>query len=644
MSVAPVRHRRRIVAASMMSAIVATPFAVITIPAVASAADGSLVSSETVWRYSADGSDPARGADDRLVWTTEDYDDSAWRSAPGAFGAKNGSATPNLGAAFPVETVLPLWLDEDAATRVDVPTYHFRTEVSLSEAELADIDALTGSVTYDDAVQIFVNGTKVAGLDDARVESAAEDRRNVTYAGSSGDAPETSTFEVPASVLVAGTNTVAVALYQNRASSSDVYLDLASLVPAGAESGEGASSTITDLVLGVGADESKRTLNWYSDTDSAQVAQFAPASAMTGDRFPTSVTTVQARGARTTSGEFSRKATLQGLRENTEYVYRVGGGDSWSAVQRFRTRSFEGDFTFLFVGDPQIGGSGDRKRDEAGWIDTLNVAQAANPTTEMIFSAGDQVEEAANESHYDSFLAPRQLRSVPLVVTNGNHDVGSKAYEQHFNVPDNDPAAGAASSGSSSGGDYWFLYKDVLFVNLNSNSRDYAAHNSFMQRVVAEQGPKARWKVLAFHHSIYSVAAHTTASDILDRRENMPAMISELGFDLVLQGHDHSYTRSFLVKDGRLADGSEKKGQREVVADPGEVLYVTANSSSGSKYYSVQTPSAWFASVVNQERVRNYSVVDVTDDAITVKTVRSQRAGDSTPVNSVVDEVTLRQR
>ena len=81
----------------------------------------------------------------------------------------------------------------------------------------------------------------------------------------------------------------------------------------------------------------------------------------------------------------------------------------------------------------------------------------------MLFSAGDQVETAANETQYEAFLQSDKLRQIPFVATNGNHDVGSKAYEQHFNTPNVDRTAGA-NTGSGSGGDYWFIYKDVLFL------------------------------------------------------------------------------------------------------------------------------------------------------------------------------------
>src|SRR3546814_565355 len=121
----------------------------------------------------------------------------------------------------------------------------------------------------------------------------------------------------------------------------------------------------------------------------------------------------------------------------------------------------------------------------------------------------------------------------------------------------------------------------------------------------------------------------------------MAGPITALDFDGVLMGNDPNYTRSYLSKDGALADAEELSGQSKVEAKDGEVLYLTANSASGSKYYETQAPDAWFASVINQERVRNYSVLEVTGDDITLRTLRSQASGAAKPVNSVVDEVVL---
>lgn len=593
-----------------------------------------LSTAATTWTYSDDNSDPAAGSPERLVWTGADYDDSSWKSATGTFGAKNGVAS-GIGANFPITTLLSQYI---GASKIDVPTFHFRTSFDIDAEQLDSISGLSATVTYDDALQVFVNGEKVAGFVDDAVEAAPEAQRNLMYAGNSAGDPVTSTFTIDADDLVAGENTVAVGLYQDRESSSDIYFDFTSLTPVVA--GEEAPVSYTDLVLTIGADESARNVTWYTNSDTEQVLQYAPGSSVA--QFPTTgITTVAASGGTTSSNEFNRRAAVTGLAENTSYVYRVGSeAGGWSQPRTFSTRAFSGDYGFLFFGDPQIGASGNAQRDGEGWAETLDIASSTYPDSELLFSAGDQVNTASSESEYEYYFAPEQLTEIPTVPVNGNHDVGSKAYAQHYTVPNLDETAGAASSASSSGGDYWFIYKDVLYVVLNTNSNDDQSHIDFMQKVVAEHGDEATWKVVAFHHSIYSVASHVNDTQIKRLRDALPTTISELGFDLVLQGHDHSYTRSYLIKNGELADATEVAGQSEISAGEGEVLYVTANSASGSKYYDVKAPDAWYASVINQEKVRNYSHIEVSDGSITVTTLRSQVSGDKT-INSVVDEVTL---
>lgn len=612
-------------AALISAAIAALIGGVLVAPAAhaATPADVPLITSGTTsWKYLEDNTDPAGSNADTLVWTKAGFDDSAWKTGSGSFGHKNGT-TSGMGGGHAVNTLLTRYIPGQTN---NVQTYFFRSTFTLTQAQIDQLNVLQGTVTYDDGLRIFVNGQKVAGYEDANIT------QNVQYGGSNGADPDTSTFTVSPGVLQAGSNTIAVALYQCDSGSSDIFFNMTSLVAKFMPD----SATITDVVLGIGSNEAERNLAWYSDINVDQVAQVVKKPAGTVTEFP--VAGAQAFAATrggTTDGQYSQRTTITGLEANTEYLYRVGSDAmGWSDTYAFATGALSGDYNFLFVGDPQIGASGNVPNDRTGWINTLNTAEAAFPSSEFIFSAGDQVENAPNETQYEAFLAPEQLRRLPLVPVNGNHDVGSKAYEQHFHTPNWDPTYGAASSSSASGGNYWFKYNGTLYVILNSNSRDHASHKAYMEKIVSEQGADVKWKVLAFHHSIYSVASHTDDSDIIDRRVNMPQTISDLGFDLVLMGHDHSYTRSWLLDGSGTSVEVGSSAQEQVTANPAEVLYVTANSASGSKYYAVKAPNAPFAAVINQENKRNYSNVEVTDAAITVTTYRSDD-------NTVVDKVEL---
>ena len=71
--------------------------------------------------------------------------------------------------------------------------------------------------------------------------------------------------------------------------------------------------------------------------------------------------------------------------------------------------------------------------------------------------------------------------------------------------------------------------------------------------------------------------------------------------------------------------------------DPDGILYVTANSGSGSKTYNIWTDVDFpFSAVQNQEHVANVSKVSVSDKQFTVTTYR-------TTDMSVVDSFTIKR-
>ena len=185
-----------------------------------------------------------------------------------------------------------------------------------------------------------------------------------------------------------------------------------------------------------------------------------------------------------------------------------------------------------------------------------------------------------------------------------------------------------------------------MFIDLNSNA--YAtsgqpgadadqAHIGFIANVVQQHGAEAKYTVLVYHHSIYSPAAHANDSDNQKRRIDFPQAFSALGVDLVLQGHDHSYSLSYMIDNGVKQKTNERPGATSVFQDPGGVIYVTGNSASGSKYYALSDPDAsanfgpdplnpdnhWANSVENQENVRSYVKVLVRHNLLSIETIRS---------------------
>ncbi len=201
----------------------------------------------------------------------------------------------------------------------------------------------------------------------------------------------------------------------------------------------------------------------------------------------------------------------------------------------------------------------------------------------------------------------------------GNHDFAmGEYYGFHYNLPNLSVQYGAAYGND---GDYWFVYGSALFIVLNSNSEGVATHDVFIRDAV-KKNPAAKWRIVSFHHSVYSEADHYADPDILDRRATYPPVFERYGIDLVLAGHDHAYTRTFPMAKGKPVAGIDPAATS--VTNPGGVVYFTLSSASGSKYYDWKdsTPEP-FSAARWQAKVPSFSYVSVNGNTLVVMTFRA---------------------
>ena len=556
-----------------------------------------MIDQGTSWKYLDDNTDPAAGGA-LNAWTLGTFDDSAWKEAAGKFGAKRGELADVSGY---MPTVL---LNQYYEENKDIPTYFFRTSVTLEN--ISEITSLSGTFYSDDEAAVYINGHEVfSNL------SAQPDGDNLYYSGHGQGAPEEHEISLSAEecqeYLVEGENVIAVELHNDRETSSDIYFEFESL---NANRNEVFETVQKSVILMVGSDETSRNLTWYANVDTAGSVQWAKQSDMQDGLFPAQYNEVAATSIATNdAGFYSNQATMTNLEENTAYVYRVVNGDTVSQIYTFETGDFDEGFSFILAGDPQIG-AGNTETDTVGWDETLDTA-IAQLDPDFLVSAGDQVNTNNNETQYTGYLNDA-LTYLTSATTIGNHDSGSAAYNEHFNLPNESTQLGATTAGT----DYWFVYDNTLFMVINSNNRSTAEHKEFLESAIA-QNPDVRWKTVVFHHSVYSTASHVDDGDIIERREELPPMLSELDIDVVLMGHDHVYTRTYMM-NGTTPDDSQ--GVQSEVTNPEGVLYLTANSASGSKYYDIKAPEAAYSAVMDQSYRRTITDIDVTDTSYTMTT------------------------
>ena len=583
----------------------------------------------TGWRYLDNNTDPAGDSAtagyDRLSWTKADYDDSSWKTAAGRFGAKRG-AIADLGGGCTPDVLLNQYIDGNSGD--DIPAFFFRTTFQVKDA--AAVTKLQGQLLYDDAAIVYVNGVKVAAFD----EPDGGFSSNLAYGGSNAGDPKTGEISVnDTSMLVNGTNVLAVELHQGRASSSDIYLAVNEFA-ASAEA-ESDALEVDSLTVNIGATEDCLGITWYDTSDQAAVLHFG------GKDYTATVKQASK------TGFYVNHVELSGLTPSTKYTYTISAGGKTSKEYTYETPAFGSDsFSFAAVGDPQLYAKSLDANIE-GWTKTVNEVLSDGTDYSFLFSLGDQINEyyAADgsnldkvEAEYSGFFNNESLSSIALATLVGNHDNcnNSTLYTEHFQMP------GVTSYGQNKegDGDYSFTYGGVQFMVLNTSNLSIADHKAFLEETL-KKNPNANWNVVCFHKSMYSVAKHVTEDDIVQLRTGLSPIFKELGIDVVLQGHDHVYARSYIMggEDGMTADVQKNADGTALndIYEPDGVQYVTLNSGSGSKFYSITNEAFTYTAVQNQEKVPNYSKVSVTPDTFSVTTYR-------TSDQSVVDTFTLHKK
>ena len=388
-----------------------------------------------------------------------------------------------------------------------------------------------------------------------------------------------------------------------------------------------AELDVSNIVLTPGRTENELNFAWQTaaGTVSDAMVQVALKSEMTGSDFPDDkARTFKGKSADFADGLVSHKATVNGLAASTSYAYRLGAGRAgeWSEAYEFSTRDSE-IYSVLLIGDVQIG---DRNIDDdvAGWRDTMDKALQNAPDAAFILSVGDQVKSASVQAEYNGLLSLAQLRNLPFVPTIGNHD-GHALFSYHFNIPNESPTLGRTAAG----GNYYFVHGNSLFIVINSCGLNYDEHAAFIRDAVKKHR-EARWRIVMMHHSIYG--ADIARSSTLDMRENFVRIFDRYGIDAVLSGHDHIHVRTRFMFRNQAVQPLEKFPARSTPPDeipagavikPRGTLYLTAASSSGSKYYD--PPSQFFDYLVERSApyVPMFSRINITNASFEITTYRT---------------------
>ena len=306
---------------------------------------------------------------------------------------------------------------------------------------------------------------------------------------------------------------------------------------------------------------------------------------------------------------FQYVAELKDLAADADYEYRLVSGGQEGEWHPLRTAGV-GGFRCLVFPDSQ-------SSDYSDWEKLAQNAAARNPNASFFINMGDIVDNGEDRTQWQAWFHGVRgiIDRIPFVPVMGNHETYDlkwevrlpEAYLRYFAVPDN---------GSREFGRYYysFDYGPAHFVVLNTQ---WEETEEFKQGLLEEQvrwlqedaaRSKRKWSIALLHKDVLQYRIHNRPErqeGISDAGEAFMPLFDELGMDLVLTAHLHTYRNRGHIH------GFHR--------DPRGPLYILTGVAGDVRYPGLWIDHALDEVVAPQPETDNYLTMDVAEDEITVK-------------------------
>lgn len=263
--------------------------------------------------------------------------------------------------------------------------------------------------------------------------------------------------------------------------------------------------------------------------------------------------------------------SLTGLSPATRYFYAIGQGETrlaGDADHSFKTALPAGDtrpFRIWSLGD-----FGNGTQNQTDVYEQYKKATANRPADLWLWM-GDNAYCCGTEEEYQKYIFDvygPHLRSLPSYPVPGNHDYADQnqkfdsPYFSVFSVASQGQAGGVPSGSKLY---YSFDYGNVHFVMLDSFGLEdgkwilydpTSPQVRWLERDLAANQASARkqpWTVVVFHHPPHTKTARDSDAEEALRllRENLTPILERYNVDMVMNGHSHTYERTYRIRDHR---------------------------------------------------------------------------------------------
>ena len=290
--------------------------------------------------------------------------------------------------------------------------------------------------------------------------------------------------------------------------------------------------------------------------------------------------------------------TITGLTPKTTYEFQVGNGTDWSKIGTFRTSADSGETSFFVMGDTQMSGN---EAEDAGALTIMqNLSNILkNKTVDFGLQTGDYVDNGSNLAMWKEMQEAFSscYPATDIIHTLGNHeyygDAAGNIANNILQLP---------------GRDYYSVEYGNVYVAVFNNSADLKKACAWLIEDAAKSS--CPWKVLAVHQSPY----YTNAKGGSERfHEAIPSAAEQAGINVVFSGHDHSYARTPMLKDGQTVE--ENGVVYFICGDLGEKSRnVNYAITSGFKYeHATQDYTGLMLYVTAEDGTMSITAYDSTD-------------------------------
>jgi hypothetical protein len=561
----------------------------------------ALISNHDVWKY--DDTDTDLFGNAATDFRSAAYNDGAWQSGPSPLGYPASETNANFGRIDAGGTLMAKGANGVSSSAAYI-TYYLRKDFAVENA--ADITALNAKIAIDDGFVMYLNGFEVArenmpdGPDSHTTEApgvweATEARANL-------DLDLTAYLQY----LVEGENTIAVDVHNRDASSSDIYWGMS----LQAVYGQVAPPTEAELTprqvnVHMGDDPSREVNVTYTTAapdDTGIVIRRADgkgeALTVTGEASP---------GSSDQGSKYIHKIPVTGLAPDTEYTYEVGGEMVFAGA--FKTAPAKGDgdpIRFIYLADTQVSNATNAEALGA----TLD--EVANMDPDFVYLAGDITDTANSEAQWEWMFSndgafgtggEEMFGGYLISAIQGNHD--NNTFNRHINAPT------LSSGGVENKIVYSYDYGPLTFIALNleaarSDASARLQQEKFLRAAVADAKARGQWTAVGFHKSLITGASHITDSDVVEARTFWCPKFADLDVDMVLQGHDHVYSRGFVDALGYRADRTVN-GDGSINKPANAPLYMVGGHAGGLKWYALKN----YTAIPGDPIAPGYSFLDV---------------------------------